>query len=115
MIVSITTMRARDGQVEKLTDVLTALVAASRTEAGCVQFDCLTGEEDPLEFALYGRWASASAFNAHLRASHIDVLHSLSDELTDRAPQVVAYTVLETNRRLYAGDTRPLDAADPQV
>jgi quinol monooxygenase YgiN len=111
MIVVIAKMHAREGKEDKLRDVLTALVVESRQEAGCVRYDLLVGEDDPGEFALYEAWENAAALNAHLRAKHVAVAHTFSDELTDVAPRVVSYSIVQPNRTAHSsGATRRLDS-----
>ena len=114
MIVVIASMHAREGQADKLKNVLLALVVESRLEAGNLRYDLLVGEEDPNEFAVYEVWESQAALNAHLRSKHIAVAYQFSEELTDVAPRVVSYTVLETQRRTHSsGPTRRLEPGDP--
>ena len=113
MIVVIATMHAREGEERRLRDVLSALVGESRQEKGCVRYDMLVGEDDPLEFAIYEEWETASALNAHLRAPHISSAHGFADELTDRPPHIVSYSRLEPTRIFQSGPTRKLEPDDP--
>jgi quinol monooxygenase YgiN len=113
MVVVVATMHAQEGREDKLRDVLLALVVESRLEEGCLRYDLLRGEDDPLSFALYEEWESEAALNAHLRTRHIAVGHSLSEELLKEPPRVVAYLKLEPARRSHTGPTRKLDPSDP--
>ena len=95
-------------------DVLLALVVESRLEQGNVRYELLAGDDDPCEFAVYEVWENQAALNAHLRSKHISVGHSLSAELTDREPRVVAYHTIEPQRKIHSsGPTRKLEASDP--
>lgn len=114
MIVVIATMRAREGQEDRLRDVLTALVVESRQEDGCRRYDLLISEDDRAEMALYEEWTSAATLNAHLRSRHISVGYSLSDELTESPPRVVSYRLVEPARRQHTGPTRRLDDSEDE-
>lgn len=113
MITVIATMHAHEGKQDRMRDVLLALVVESRLEQGCLAYELLVSEDDPREFAIYERWENQQALNAHLRAQHIAVAHSLSDELADRKPRVVSYVAIEPMRKAHSGPTRKLDPSDP--
>ena len=78
MIVVVATMRAKEGKEDNLRDVLMALVVESRQEKGCLQYDLMVGDEEPLEFAMYERWESPAALNTHLRSRHIEVAYDMT-------------------------------------
>jgi quinol monooxygenase YgiN len=116
MVVVIATMHAKEGQEDRMKDVLLALVVESRQEQGNVHYDLLVGEDDPCEFAIYEVWESQAALNSHLRSTHISVAHSLSGELADRDPRVVSYRTAEPRRTFHSsGPTRRLEADDPRA
>ena len=114
MIVVIATMHAKEGQEDRMKDVLLALVVESRLEPGNLHYELLLSEDDPCEFAFYEVWENQAALNAHLRSKHISVAHSFSAELADREPRVVAYRSIEPMRKIHSsGPTRRLEAEDP--
>lgn len=115
MIAVIATMHAREGKADRLVEILTALVGASRQERGCIRYELLVGEHDPNEIALYEEWESDTALNAHLRSTHISSAHGFADELTDRTPVVHSYTKVEPMRNFPSGPTRRLEPSDPQA
>ena len=114
MVFVIAKMHAREGQENRLKEILTALVVASRQEKGNLRYDLLIGEDDPLEFAIYEEWETAIALNAHLRATHISSAHGFADELTDRPPLIISYSKVEPVRQFTSGPTRKLEPDDPQ-
>lgn len=109
MVTIIATMRAREGKDDNVRDVLMALVVESRQEPGCLQYDLMVGDEDPLEFALYEKWESATALNTHLRSRHIEVAYDLTGDLLDGPARVVSYVGIEPVRTRHTGPTRRLD------
>src|SRR4051812_22761575 len=112
MIVVIATMHAKEGQEDRMRDILLALVVESRLEHGNVRYELHQGEDDPCEFAFYEVWENQAALNAHLRSKHISVAHSFSAELADREPRVVSYRSVEPQRKMYSsGPTRKLEAS----
>ncbi|HQR39803.1 MAG TPA: putative quinol monooxygenase [Blastocatellia bacterium] len=110
MIVVVATMRAKEGKEDNLRDVLMALVVESRQEKGCLQYDLMVGDEEPLEFAMYERWESPAALNTHLRSRHIEVAYDMTDDLVDGKARVVSYVQIEPVRTRHTGPTRRLGA-----
>ncbi|HEX8181063.1 MAG TPA: putative quinol monooxygenase [Pyrinomonadaceae bacterium] len=58
-------VRARAGREEEVRRLLLALVAPSRAEAGCLNYDLHQSADDPTEFMFYENWTSRAALAAH--------------------------------------------------
>jgi quinol monooxygenase YgiN len=112
MITIIATMRALEGKDDNVRDVLMALVVESRQEPGCLKYELMVGDEDPLEFALYEQWESATALNTHLRSRHIEVAYDLTGHLLAAPARVVSYVQIEPVRTRHTGPTRRLDPSE---
>ncbi|HYX40715.1 MAG TPA: putative quinol monooxygenase, partial [Pyrinomonadaceae bacterium] len=54
-------VRARAGREAEVRRLLVALVAPSRAEAGCLNYDLHQSADDPTEFMFYENWASRAA------------------------------------------------------
>src|SRR4051812_33181948 len=65
-------VRARAGREEELRRLLMALVAPSRAEAGCLNYDLHQSIDDPTEFMFYENWTSRAATDAHLEMPYIE-------------------------------------------
>ena len=63
--------RARPGQEERAREILQDLIAPTRCEAGCINYDLHQSSEDPALFVFYENWTTAAALEAHSRSEHI--------------------------------------------
>src|SRR5438445_7277856 len=84
----VVTFRARPGKEAELCKVLTALVAPSRKDAGCLNYDLHVSLEDPAKFLFHENWASKAHHEAHVAAPHIQALLPRLDELCVAFPQI---------------------------
>jgi len=58
---------AKPGQEEELGRRLDALVAPTRKEAGCIDYDLHRSNEDPAIWMLYENWRSEDDLKAHFQ------------------------------------------------
>jgi len=56
---------AKPGMETALAQALGALVAPSRSEAGCINYDLHQDNADPARFLLYENWVSSAALEEH--------------------------------------------------
>jgi len=63
--------KAKPGQEAALREELTALLAPTRREKGCLNYDLHEARGDPSTFLFHENWASEEELNAHLAAPHI--------------------------------------------
>ena len=64
-------MRARAGQEAALKQALGSLVAPTRREAGCIQYDFLQDPAEAREFCFVERWESETALARHTDSDHL--------------------------------------------
>jgi quinol monooxygenase YgiN len=64
--------QALPGKGDQVAGLLAQHTAATRGEAGCLDFVALRGTEDPDSFVLYERYDSAEAFKAHQASPHFE-------------------------------------------
>ena len=69
-IVIVATLTAQPGSETALEAILSGLVAPSRAEAGCLQYDLHRDPANPAVFAFIETWASREAHQAHLQTAH---------------------------------------------
>jgi quinol monooxygenase YgiN len=74
-------VRARAGKEAEVRRLLLALVAPSRTEAGCLNYDLHQSAADPAEFMFYENWTSRAALDAHAAMPYLDEFDALSEGL----------------------------------
>jgi quinol monooxygenase YgiN len=86
LLIVVAEMTAQSGKEDDLRQKLTAFVAPTRAENGCVQYDLHESEEHPGHFLFFERWTSAQALATHLVSPHIaSVLPGLGSILAQPA------------------------------
>lgn len=67
----IATLTAKPGKEEELLSMLKALVAPTRTESGCINYELHRSHEHPGTFIFTESWASADLWEAHKNSPHL--------------------------------------------
>jgi quinol monooxygenase YgiN len=71
MIVVTVTIDTQPGTLEKLSSAIAALEAATRAEAGCVDYAFSSEVNAPDRLRVVERWRDVDALKAHLAAPHM--------------------------------------------
>ena len=87
-ITVIATFQARPGKEVELKTALTGLVAPTRTEAGCINYDLHQSPEAPAKFLFHENWTSKAHLDAHLQSPHIKALLPRVPELAVAMPEI---------------------------
>lgn len=87
-ITVVATFQARPGKETELKKVLVGLVAPTRQEAGCINYDLHALPEDPAKFLFHENWISKAALDAHMQTPHIQALLPRVDELCAAFPEI---------------------------
>lgn len=78
---------------EREADALAALaelVAATRTEPGCLQYDLLANESEECSYVMVERFASKDAWLAHMETPHVKAFQTLEASLV-REPNSLSF------------------------
>jgi quinol monooxygenase YgiN len=67
-------MTARDGEQDRVAELIPQLVEASRAEPGNVHYIAHRDPEDPRVFLMYEQYADESAFKEHGETEHFKTL-----------------------------------------
>ena len=70
------------------------LVAATREEEGCIQYELLQAQEEPLHLVMQEAWASQAALDKHSASAHFARLVPQLAALCAQPPKVEPYTLL---------------------
>jgi quinol monooxygenase YgiN len=62
---------AKPGQESALRQALEALVAPSRADDGCMQYDLHVDRDTPARLFFYEAWRDEAAWQAHDKAAHL--------------------------------------------
>ncbi len=76
-------LRARPGKEQALHQALTALVAPTSREPGCVTYDLHVDVDDPASFCFYEIWRSRADHAANLQTAHLQDFAARMDDLLD--------------------------------
>ena len=90
-ITVIATFQARAGKETELKAALLDLLAPTRKEAGCLNYDLHQLPEDPARFLFHENWTSKAHLDAHLQSAHIQVLLPQVNELCAVGPEIVIW------------------------
>jgi quinol monooxygenase YgiN len=85
---------AKNETREELREILTAQIAPTRAESGCINYDFHVDAEDPNVFMFYENWRSKADLDAHLKAPHLKPLFGRLDELLARPVEIKFYEML---------------------
>ena len=64
-------IKAAPDRIALVKTELEKLVAITRSEAGCLQYDLHQDNDDPAHFLFYENWESRELWQAHMNAPHI--------------------------------------------
>jgi len=95
MLTIIAHARAKPGKEAQAREILVALVAPTRLEAGCIDYDFHQSVDDPSLFVFFENWATPAALDAHARSPHITHFRSVCGECLVEPPVLSRWTLLE--------------------
>jgi quinol monooxygenase YgiN len=87
----VATFQARPGKEAVLRDALTGLVAPTRKESGCLNYDLHVSPEHPGRFLFHENWTSKVALDTHLQSPHVQALLPRVDALCSEPPAIVLW------------------------
>ena len=64
-------LKAKPEQLETVMERLSALVAATRLESGCVYYRPHQANDDPCHFIIYECWRDREALDFHMRQEYL--------------------------------------------
>jgi quinol monooxygenase YgiN len=76
-------MRAKRGKEEELRRELLKLVAATRAEDGCINYDLHRSLKDDSEFLFHENWESEAHLKRHSESEHIRSFRARAEELLE--------------------------------
>jgi quinol monooxygenase YgiN len=72
---------AKPGKENELKELLTSLVAPTRKEPGCINYDFHHNPDSSAEFMFYENWADKKAHEQHVDSPHINACKQKLDAL----------------------------------
>ncbi len=86
--------RAKPGKEERAREILVALVAPTRLEDGCIDYDLHQSTEDPSLFVFYENWDNSAALDAHSKSPHIAHFLKICGESLVEPPVISRWKLL---------------------
>jgi quinol monooxygenase YgiN len=84
---------------DELMAMLTAQVAPTRVEPGCMNYDFHVDAQDSCVFMFYENWRSKADLDAHLEMPHLKPLVRRANELLARPVEIKFYEMLSAVAR----------------
>jgi len=72
---------AKAGHEDEVCKALLDLVAQTRKEKGCVNYDLHQSPKNACEFAIYENWTSASDLELHAKSAHLQSFTKIAGDL----------------------------------
>jgi quinol monooxygenase YgiN len=94
MLTVIAHARAKPGKEVQAREILRDLVAPTRLEEGCIDYDLHQSVEDPSLFVFYENWTTRTALEAHARSPHIIHFRSICGESLIGPPVISKWQLL---------------------
>jgi len=92
MLTVVAEIIARPGCHERLRRELEALIAPTRAEEGCLQYDLHVSTDNPGHFLFFENWTSREALDRHLATPHLQRLGAVLAELAQGEPRIATFT-----------------------
>ncbi|MGH9689900.1 MAG: putative quinol monooxygenase [Candidatus Acidiferrales bacterium] len=86
--------RAKPGQESRALELLQGLIAPTRKEAGCIDYDLHQSIDDPSLFVFYENWATVKDFEAHGRSAHIQKFRQVLGEVLAEGPTISKWKIV---------------------
>jgi quinol monooxygenase YgiN len=94
MITIVATIRVKPGSEARAREILLALIAPTRNEPGCINYDLHQRADSPCTFLVYENWNSEPELNAHMQAAHVQRALGDIGPLLDGAPDMARFDML---------------------
>ena len=77
----VATFKAKAGMEDTARDAIEALIAPTRAESGCINYDLHQSPDDPSVFMLYENWVSQKLLDEHLAMPYLQDILGKADDL----------------------------------
>ena len=85
------TIKAKKGLEETVRNEVLALVAPTRAEAGCLNYDLHQSSDDPATLMLYENWVSKEDLDKHLAMPYLQAFLGKVPELLAEPVQILLW------------------------
>lgn len=85
---------AKPGKEDALKTVLSSMIAPSRREIACYQYDLLVNPADPRDFCFVERWENDKSLDQHAETEHVKTARQQAETLVEVPPDIRRYRLL---------------------
>jgi len=84
-------IRAKKGQEDRAKEALRGMLAPTRAESGCINYDLHQSVDDPGLFVFYENWTTAAHLDAHLKTAHFQGFLKVAPEILEGPPEITKW------------------------
>ena len=88
-------IKAKPGNESQVRLLLLSLVAPSRKDAGCLNYDLHQGTNDPTLFLFHENWTSKAHLDAHLQKPDLQAALARVGQMAAEPPQITLWEKIE--------------------
>lgn len=85
---------AKSGMEETVRQAIEAVIAPTRAEPGCINYDLHQSSEDPSIFMLYENWNSKKDLDEHLAMPYLKNLAAKADDMLAKPLDIQLYRMI---------------------
>ena len=90
----VATFKAKPGMEETVRAAIEAVIAPTRAEPGCINYDLHQSTDDPSIFMLYENWVSKRALDEHLAMPYLKALIAKADDMLAEPIGIALYQMV---------------------
>ena len=90
---------AKPGHEARVHEILMGLVAPTRAEQGCIDYDLHVSNANPAEFVFYENWVTEAHLDTHSRSAHIQSAREQMEGLLDGPIVLTKWTMSSKPRQ----------------
>ena len=92
--------KAKTGMEDTARDAILALVAPTRAEAGCINYDLHQTADDPSLFMLYENWVSQKDLDEHLAMPYLQDLLGKANDLFKEPVSIATWQMISAPAKI---------------
>lgn len=96
-IVLVARLKVRDDAVEEAKKLALGIVADSRAEEGCINYDVHQAIDDPTIFVWHETWKDKAALDAHFEFPYFKEFLAKVSEIAAEEPQITITKMISEN------------------
>ncbi len=89
---------AKVGHHEQVREALLDLVAETRKEKGCINYDLHQSQENAAEFVIYENWEKPTDLDAHANSAHIQAFRKKTSHWLERPAEIRKWSMVSELR-----------------